>query len=64
MRLFRRRAGFFVRRGSEGAARWWLEVTGKVGKVRLVPVTAELLAELIRYRQRLGQLAPRQRLGR
>ena len=47
-------AGFFVRRGAGGAERWWLEVTGKGSKVRLVPVTAELLAELIRYRRQLG----------
>jgi integrase/recombinase XerD len=50
-------AGFFVRRGAGGAERWWLEVTGKGSKVRLVPVTAELLAELIRYRRGL-RLSP------
>jgi len=47
-------AGLFERRTVGGAARWWLEVTGKGGKTRLVPVTAELLAELIRYRRQLG----------
>jgi hypothetical protein len=52
-------AGFFVRRGAGAAERWWLEVTGKDSKVRLVPVTAELLAELIRYRQQLGHAADR-----
>ncbi|MBW8831143.1 MAG: tyrosine-type recombinase/integrase [Burkholderiales bacterium] len=50
-------SGFFVRRGASGAERWWLEVTGKGSKLRLVPVTAELLAELIRYRRGL-RLSP------
>jgi site-specific recombinase XerD len=47
-------AGFFVRRAATGVERWWLEITGKGGKPRLVPTTAELLAELIRYRRHLG----------
>ncbi len=47
-------AGFFMRRAVIGAERWWLEVTGKGHKVRLVPVTAELLAELTRYRLSQG----------
>jgi integrase/recombinase XerD len=47
-------AGFFVRRAATGVERWWLEVTGKGSKTRLVPTTAELLAELIRYRRHLG----------
>lgn len=29
--------GFFVRRGASGAERWWLELTSKDGKLRLVP---------------------------
>ena len=45
---------FFVCRAATGVERWWLEVTGKGSKPRLVPTTAELLAELIRYRRRLG----------
>ncbi len=43
-------AGFFSRRSQDGRERWWLEVTGKGGKTRLVPATDELMAELIRYR--------------
>jgi integrase/recombinase XerD len=45
---------FFMRRSADGTERWWLEVMGKGGKLRQVPVTAELLAELMRYRQGLG----------
>jgi len=47
-------SGFFMRRGHDGAERWWLEIVGKGNKVRLVPVTAELLTELMRYRRQLG----------
>ena len=46
--------GFFVRRSPDGRQRWWLEVTGKGGKTRLVPATDELMAELIRYRRSCG----------
>lgn len=54
-------AGFFARRSANGIERWWLEVTGKGAKTRLVPVTAELLAELIRYRRAQGlHLLPQQ----
>ena len=49
--------GFFVRRDSEGEDRWWLEITGKGDKTRLVPATAELMVELTRYRRENG-LAP------
>lgn len=45
---------FFNRRSSDGKERWWLEVTGKGGKTRLVPATAELIGELLRYRRALG----------
>ena len=48
---------FFYRRDSEGEERWWLEITGKGGKTRLVPATAELIVELSRYRRENG-LAP------
>ena len=47
----------FSRRGADGRERWWLEVTGKGGKPRLVPVTNELMAELIRYRK-VASLSP------
>jgi hypothetical protein len=34
---------FFCRRDAQGVERWWLEVTGKGNKVRLVPMAAERL---------------------
>ncbi|TVR58721.1 MAG: integrase [Candidatus Competibacteraceae bacterium] len=43
--------GFFRRSGSDGGERWWLEITGKGHRTRLVPATGELMAELARYRQ-------------
>lgn len=46
--------GFFVRRDSEGEERWWLEITGKGDKARLVPATSELMVELTRYRRENG----------
>jgi integrase/recombinase XerD len=46
--------GFFSRRGADGRERWWLEITGKGRKTRLVPATSELMAELIRYRKTHG----------
>ncbi|MDX6014286.1 tyrosine-type recombinase/integrase [Cupriavidus necator] len=45
---------FFCRRDAQGIERWWLEVTGKGNKVRLVPATDELIAELARYRRAHG----------
>lgn len=45
---------FFMRKDREGEARWWLEVTGKGTKTRLVPATSELMVELQRYRRELG----------
>jgi len=42
--------GFFRRRGQDGDNEWWLEVVGKGDKVRIVPATDELMAELGRYR--------------
>ena len=47
--------GNFVREiGADGTPRWWLEVIGKGLKYRRIPVSAELLAELTRYRQSEG----------
>jgi site-specific recombinase XerD len=46
--------GFFCRRDKDGEERWWLEVTGKGGKTRIVPATRELMAELARYRTEKG----------
>ncbi|MGB0128133.1 MAG: tyrosine-type recombinase/integrase, partial [Rhodocyclaceae bacterium] len=43
--------GFFCRRSPKGEERWWLDVLGKGDKLRMVPVTKELMAELIRYRR-------------
>jgi integrase/recombinase XerD len=42
---------FFSRRDANGLDRWWLEVLGKGGKERLVPATAEMMAELGAYRR-------------
>lgn len=45
---------FFARRDRSGEERWWLEVTGKGDKIRIVPATGELMVELARYRRELG----------
>ena len=42
---------FFSRRDAAGRDRWWLEVTGKGDRERLVPATTEIMAELTRYRR-------------
>ncbi|WP_416048616.1 tyrosine-type recombinase/integrase [Cupriavidus basilensis] len=49
-----RMGAFFCRRDSQGLERWWMEVTGKGNKTRLVPATDELMAELARYRNANG----------
>ena len=46
--------GFFCRRTRQGEEKWWLEVTGKGGKVRIIPATSELMSELVRYRREKG----------
>ncbi|NYT61027.1 tyrosine-type recombinase/integrase [Alcaligenaceae bacterium] len=48
---------FFCQRDKDGEERWWLEVTGKGEKTRIVPATKELMAELACYRREKG-LAP------
>ena len=48
---------FFCRRESDGTARWWLEILGKGDKLRLIPASDELMAELARYRRQL-EMAP------
>jgi len=53
---------FFCRRDAQGTERWWLEVTGKGNKARLVPATDELIAELARYRRAHG-LPPTPQFG-
>jgi site-specific recombinase XerD len=47
---------FFCRREIDGTARWWLEILGKGDKLRLIPASDELMAELARYRVQLGML--------
>lgn len=49
-----RMGAFFCRRDSQGLERWWMEVTGKGNKTRLVPATDELMVELARYRNANG----------
>jgi integrase/recombinase XerD len=46
--------GFFCRRDKDGDERWWLEITGKGDKTRIVPATDELMVELARYRREKG----------
>lgn len=46
--------GFYSQRDRAGVERWWLEVTGKGNKSRIVPATAELMAELMAYRKANG----------
>src|SRR3546814_19012057 len=48
---------FFCRRDKDSEERWWLEVTGKGEKTRIIPATHELMVELARYRREKG-LAP------
>jgi integrase/recombinase XerD len=45
---------FFFRRDLDGHEQWWLEILGKGNKLRIVPATSELMAELAKYRQELG----------
>lgn len=45
---------FFCCRDKDGEDRWWLEVTGKGDKTRIVPATNELMVELTRYRRENG----------
>lgn len=49
--------GFFVRRDRQGNERWWLEITGKGNKTRIIPATNELMAELASYRRKKGMAA-------
>ncbi|MGF6507857.1 tyrosine-type recombinase/integrase [Paraburkholderia sp. 32] len=48
---------FFRRFDSDGNEQWWLETLGKGDKERLVPVSAELVCELSRYREVNGMPA-------
>jgi len=51
------KGGFFRRRDRDGLDRWWLTITGKGDKERLLPATTELMAELARYRRHSGLAA-------
>jgi integrase/recombinase XerD len=46
--------GFFMLKDKDGEYRWWLEVTGKGDKTRMVPATDDLINELKRYRREMG----------
>lgn len=46
--------GFFSRKDKSSESRWWLEITGKGDKTRIVPATNELMLELNRYRREMG----------
>jgi integrase/recombinase XerD len=46
--------GFFLLKDKDGEYRWWLEVTGKGDKTRIVPATDDLMNELKRYRREMG----------
>lgn len=46
--------GFFNRKDKSSESRWWLEITGKGDKTRIVPATNELMLELSRYRREMG----------
>lgn len=46
--------GFFSRKDKESEERWWLEITGKGDRTRLVPATSEVMVELARYRREIG----------
>ena len=47
-------SGFFCRKDASGDDRWWLEITGKGNKTRIIPATSELMVELARYRRDRG----------
>jgi site-specific recombinase XerD len=48
---------FFRRLGNDGRDQWWLETLGKGDKERIMPASAELIAELMRYRTANGLAA-------
>ncbi len=45
---------FFSRKDKSSESRWWLEISGKGDKTRIVPATNELMRELGRYRREMG----------
>lgn len=46
--------GFFSRKDKDNEVRFWLEITGKGSKTRIVPATNSLMQELYRYRREMG----------
>lgn len=46
--------GNFFSRYDQQNQRWWIEITGKGSKTRIVPATQELMHELSKYRKSLG----------
>jgi integrase/recombinase XerD len=46
--------GFFSRKDKDNEIRFWLEITGKGSKTRIVPATNSLMQELYRYRREMG----------
>lgn len=46
-----RMGAFHAQQGADGKQRWWIDVTGKGNKTRVVPATDELIAELMHYRR-------------
>ena len=53
-----RMADVSARLDAQGREQWWLQVRGKGGKIRRVPMTQELMQELLRYRQAHGLEGP------
>lgn len=47
-------SAFRCRAQSDGTVQWWLRLLGKGDKMAEIPATAELIEELVRYRQSLG----------
>lgn len=45
-----RMGSLFCKRDRHGTLRWWMDITGKGQKNRTVPVTEELMTELVSYR--------------
>lgn len=51
--------GFFGRTDKNNEIRYWLEITGKGDKTRIVPATKSLMDELYKYRREMGfQITP------
>lgn len=53
-----RMADVSARIDAQGREQWWLQVRGKGDKIRRIPMTQELMQELLRYRQAHGLEGP------